>query len=126
MNNEKLRIDSLMEQLEQKEQMINVLLLLLKSNGINIQESSIPDISEKLLESLGERAEIIASLSEKEVKHLKHLRDVASGKIKLRRKDEITKDKVISALEQCNGNKIEAAAKLGCSLNTIYSRLKED
>ncbi|MDF2540858.1 MAG: Bacterial regulatory protein Fis family [Herbinix sp.] len=52
-----------------------------------------------------------------------HYEDLRKGK-KIAYKEEITKERVLRALKNNNGSRVLAAKELGCSVKTIYNRLK--
>jgi transcriptional regulator with PAS, ATPase and Fis domain len=63
------------------------------------------------------------TISVKDLNLEDHYDDMRSGK-KIAYKARITKEKVLRALKDNNGNRALAAKELGCSEKTIYNRLK--
>jgi transcriptional regulator with PAS, ATPase and Fis domain len=53
-----------------------------------------------------------------------HYENMRKGK-KIAYKEKITKEKVLRALKNHNGSRALAAKELGCSVKTIYNRLRE-
>ena len=80
-----------------------------------------------LINKLSEKSSLdgLGDLTEKEVNMIKNMRGVRSGNRKPAYKSEITPDIVRETVRKC-GDKQKAAVELGCSIGTIYNRLREE